>query len=807
MGRLKAGESLTKKSRAFVLAAVFFVMVVIILLIASLFQLVPQEVRWSGDHRRDTLAYYTASAGAKHALAWLRQVRLAGSGANEPFERSSGDDPYQVTREDNPGRWPLRLGPETDLNPDGDDTYFPRGLPVLRSRPGRIRLPGDWCAEVHIFPDKRTPPHPFLSGAAGTRPPCYIIVALAFRDVNGNGVCDNGGGENYSLRLETSAVERTYARYAYFVDRWPDTGGTTPALAVLPSLGEPLFSGPVHSNDTPVIQVLDAARFWAESPFVAPFADELSFAGDTAPGKAPGSYDGVAYLGGNFRGVDPLQLPYQEGSPQRPLVSRYARLFKGSQAAIRRTQRIQLPVDWGRIAKAAWGVEAGREVPVDSAPQNRVFINRQDLGVAVTGSLRELRLDLVDAAGRSLVYDATHQLRPNVGSGSQLINLVQASEVSYIAGYSNPTIETVTSETGPYTLTETLWSDTPQAGYVATSVREQVGTTTETVMSNVLAGSTVINDPPGGAGPATGGRVVIPRYISTPVTVTLPLYEYRNRYVMMNVVTGDGPHDVTSIITDTSTSIPIISNYAPQDCLVVAKDSDVVLPVNYFVTATDVGADQFPAFVGATTALQIRIPRGKTLVARQDRADGRTFTAEILDNSPNGVIAVYGSVSGLSGVNRDAKTILVAGPASPPTLQPTVLGDAQISDELLYFGVTPGSMPRDGRNSLGLVAANITLDASATTLTRFSASNPFYLYGSFLAAQGGLRSGPLPTPAVMGELRVVGGVIQQSIGTLLEGGAGWSSRYRYDRFLTQQPPPSFPPDGRYDITFFRVSRP
>jgi hypothetical protein len=784
-----------KKRSAFVLAAVFFLMVVFILLTAALFRLVPQEVRWSGDHRRETLAYYTATSGLKHALAWLRQVKLGGG---DPF-LPAADQPYERATLANPGSFPLRLLPAADRLPTGPDTYFPPNLPELRSKPGRIVLGDNWCAEVHIVPDKRTAPHPFLRGAAGNLPPAYTMVALAFRDYNSNGLCDSG--ENYAMRCEASMVERTFARYAYFVDSWPDNGSDTPALALLPAMTKALFGGPVHSNDTPVLQVLDANRFWSEASFISPFGDELSFAGDRGTPKVDDSFDGVAYLGGNFRGNDPLQRPYLDADPDEAIDSRYRRLYREGQAAIRRTQSIELPTDWSRLLANAWGVESGREVAPASAASQQVYVNREDLGIVSTGSLRELRLDVVDNQGRSLVFNNNGEVTGTPSLGSQALLLAQQQEVTYLVTETRDILsETVTTETGPYTLTETQYSDTPQAGYSPSTYEETYGSTTVPMQSFMITGYTTVNDPPGGAGPATGGTIRIPEYTSTTVDYRVPLTREATRYVRVDVISGNGPYQVTHQEVTGQEEVLVPRTFVPQDLVITATDEAVRLPMNY-LTPNNTSLDDYPVFTGDQSGLEVNVPVGKSLVIRRDRQMGRTYQVELRDQAPNGVVAVWGNVTHLRGVNRGGKTILATGANG------TGLGNITLSDHLLHFGLAPGTPPTRGGNSLGIIGNNIFLDSHPTTLARFTAARPLFLHASLFAAGGGFAAANLAGANRVAELRVVGGVLQRSIGTLLEGSRGWSSRYRYDNYLHLEPPPSFPADGRFDLTFFRVTRP
>jgi len=802
-----------KRTRAFVLATVFFVMVVIILLVAALFRLVPQEIRWTGDHRRETLAYYAASGGVKHALCWLRMVRGGALGESDPYARTVDSDPYQRASENSPGRSPLRLAQRVDTGVPGD-TYFPVGIPVLRSKAGRVRLAGDWAAEVHIFPDSKTSPHPALAGSGGTLPPCYIIVSAAYRDVNGNGVCDLGAGENYALRVESSMVERTFARYAYFVDLWANQAANTPAFRVQPNQPTPLFSGPVHSNDTPAIEIVRPGDFWAQAaPFVSPFGAELSFSGDQSNPKAPDSYDGVAYVGGNFRGTSELSRPYTGAGPYNPETTRYERLFRKGQSAIERTQRLPLPNNWARLAAAAWGATAGREVDADTAPANQVYINTRDLGIVSTGALKELRLDVVNDAGRSLVFNSDLEVTGAASTGHGVVNLVQEQEVTYIAGYKTVYADQVSTETGPYTITQTHVSDTPLPGYSASNYQASIGSTTREVTQLVQTGSTTITDPPGGNGPATGGTITIPTYSTQTVTITVPIYETRQRYTMVETITGDGPHDVTTQVSVGEE--PILESYNPNDTVVSAVEKDLIFASNYFLNSlVDPGdpgdpnlSTNFPVFTGATTGVEIRVPKGKSLVVHQDRVTGQTLETRLLDGKPSGAVGVYGPVYSLHGVNLGGKTVFAAK-SDTARLRPTTMANITIKDHLLQFGTAKGSLPSSGDHELGVIAANITLPTDGDTMSRHNTdAKALHVYASLFASQGGFMALNLPSASGMSQLRVIGGVIQKQIGPLLQGSRGWSSGYRYDRFLTLNPPPTFPPDGRFDVTFFRVTLP
>lgn len=784
-------------------------MVVIILLIASLFRLVPQEVRWTGDHRRETFAYYACTGGIKHALAYLRQVRT-GTGQTDPYLRPASNEPYESVTESSPSRSPLRLLPPVD-NGQPLDTYFPSGIPVLHSKPGRIRLGDDWNAEVWIFPDKNTLPHPFMAGKTSKLPPCYIIVSAAFRDTNGNGICDTSSGENYALRAESSLVEHTFARYAYFVDRWKDEGANTTVFRVKTGSPNPIFAGPVHSNDTPVIDVPEGLAFWGQTGFPAPFGGELSFSGDVfAPTKGITSFDGVGYFKGNFLGNAEDFRPYRGSSePYRADEDRYKKLFSKGQAAIQRTSRLELPNDWARLAAAAWGDNAGREVAVESAQPDQVYVNTSDLGIVSTGALRELRLDVVDNNGHSTVFNSQMQVTNAPNSGHQVVNLQQLNEITFLRQETVPTTETYTA-TGPYTVDQTLTSDTPLDGYSPELYEATIGSTTREVIRYVQTGVSTIVDPPGGGGPASGGggTISIPLYTTATVTISVPQTEMRTRYVQVTTISGDGPHDetrATTVVED------VTHHYAPQDAVVAAVDGPVRFPVNYFLptTTTTSTSNEFPVFEGSgAPVLDITVPQGKSLIVKQDRQTGGTFSVKMVDGVPKGVIGVFGQVDSLRGVNRGSKTIFAASASTADRLRPTSLANVTVTDHLLHYATAPGALPTNGDHALGVIAANITMASTSDLLNLHNtpASPPLYLYAALFAAEGSFQV-IAPATVPRGELRVVGGVLQKVVGPLIAGGRGWNSQYLYDNYLNINPPPIFPPDGRFDVTFYRITGP
>jgi hypothetical protein len=59
-----------------------------------------------------------------------------------------------------------------------------------------------------------------------------------------------------------------------------------------------------------------------------------------------------------------------------------------------------------------------------------------------------------------------------------------------------------------------------------------------------------------------------------------------------------------------------------------------------------------------------------------------------------------------------------------------------------------------------------------------------------------------------GELEVIGSVVQQQIGALLDTGTapfqGWSNKYQFDPFLAVGPPPAYPTEPTFQIQFARV---
>lgn len=817
------------------LATVLFLLVILVFLAASLFKLLPSELRWTLKQKLDNEGYYAATSGVRHASAWLSAVATGKLGDHfpspfDPFSANASSDPYRAIVVADPAAAPYNLGPKSiaPAQENTNDTYFPTNMPALQSQGNRLNLPNGWATEVTIFPDKFTAPHPFtLTHSGNSRPPGYTIVSLAYQDVNGNGKCDFSSGERYAVRVECSIVGGAFSRYAYFIDKWDGTVANEIRMNLPVGNTKPVFGGPFHTNGVPILQVSSPAVF-AES--VTPggvqphFGAELSFAG--SPGNPTQSaspnpnFDGIAWRGGNYKGSNAGLIPFRStASGLTAIESRYNRMFKGGKSAIRPRSRIDLPANTDRVALAAYGYRNSEPRPdFATLPNNELFIRRDSAnsrlplgGVIVTGGTLSTLLDVVDVTGKSVANSDYGSAVPTVGGS--MLRVKHDTNVSYIEkttvpvySYSTTTVvsDEVVQEPGSppdFFMDETYVSSTEPI-----DVRVPI----------YGPGSVTVREAPGG-GPVGGTPLVPPQQIIGYTTQTINSPVYATRQVGMRNVTYTGTHLSTQTTVVGETETEVIRTYNPTDYILEAPESETVLfHASYFSEAADTGATsiaiaQMPVILTQETAnvstayISYPIPPGKVGLLRHSRITPDSFVIEILDKKPNGSILVEGPVAQLRGWNRGQKTI------SAQKISGTTITNQkiEITGPLRQFGLTQGELPKSDANSLGLIGSSVVINvpsASVTSQFSYAQNKTMYLYAAILALQGSLESDFSGSPTYYGALEVIGSVVQESVGFLQQNSPprGWSSAYTYDPFFALASPVAFPLDGTFSLYFFKV---
>jgi Tfp pilus assembly protein PilX len=276
-----------RSKRGLVLVLTLFFMMILGLLSVALFAIVPQDLRQSLRYESDLQAHYAVTAGIKHATAFLSSAMnpaapsLATPMASTSNGWSESTNPFGVPTSgydyanatcSNPGGSPWNMAPMSgsdtvDPQPTTNNTFFYNGMPYLRLNPNVLRLNGDWCVDVAVFPDKYTAPHGFVAQTGSTPlSPAYTVVALAFHDYNGNGIMD-GGNEHYVLRAKANMAVSSFARYAFFADKWdPNQYLTLQTQTAGSSSNRPLVDGPFHTNGYPQLYSQGGAAFWSQTP-------------------------------------------------------------------------------------------------------------------------------------------------------------------------------------------------------------------------------------------------------------------------------------------------------------------------------------------------------------------------------------------------------------------------------------------------------------------------------------------------------------------------------------------------------------
>jgi Tfp pilus assembly protein PilX len=488
--------------KGIVLVLTLFFMMILGLLSVALFAVVPQDLRQTRAYQNDLDAHYAATAGIKEAVSFMSStfntatnatsgysfanswptVPATGCGANDPFGvPASGYDFYLDTSSSaysNPGAQPWNMSPMSSALVDpspltpaigSQNTYFYPNMPVLRMNAGVIRLNGNWCVDVAIYPDKYTKPHAFypIGGNLGNFPPAYCIVALAFQDFNGNGKVDASLGEHYTLRAKANVSVASFARYAYF-EQTQNIG--TPIVISTQGTGPntPQYSGPYYTGGTPILKVDGGADYWAQQPsstntYTPAFTGTLTYAGTppaSQPGQSIGSVDfatlngvklnadGLGWAGGNmnslldgglYTGTATAQRPYNDQNI--PIATNYTRLITGGQSSIQNVPAINLPANSGSLALNAWGITEQATITSQSTivGADKVYVNTQAAvsgaaagGVFINGDVQQMVLQVLNASGNPIGDGTLSSAVPNnTNNGNTAIRVTMSN--TYVA--------------------------------------------------------------------------------------------------------------------------------------------------------------------------------------------------------------------------------------------------------------------------------------------------------------------------------------------------------------------------------------
>lgn len=216
-------------------------------------------------------------------------------------------------------------------------------------------------------------------------------------------------------------------------------------------------------------------------------------------------------------------------------------------------------------------------------------------------------------------------------------------------------------------------------------------------------------------------------------------------------------------------------------------------------------------------------PKGSVLLYKQSRSDANRVDIFVLKRPSdktvaqqasglNGAVFGTGDISGLRGVNMDAKTIGADyGDGTAAKMK-----GISIADNVWQFGTARGKKPVNALNGLGLVAPkmNVQTDEKAFVNT----NTKLYVYATIIAGSAyqdgttgnpywgmevsrsdnndttnwGLVASSTDTSAASRTLQIIGGLTEQQTKARIIGSRGWSQSMSFDVELSRKPPPFFP---------------
>ncbi len=457
-----------QRKRGVVLIITLFFMMILGLMAAAMFKIIPQEHLAIRRHLEDQQSHYAATSGVKDVLAWIVNVRAASNTASqswstpkEPFAVPAGQD-YEVVTNINPGASPWRMDPIDSATPSNTATlgnvtnpitYFYNGMPVLK-RTQSLQLSDGWCADVFVFPDKMTFPHQFALDHAGTatQAAAYCAVSVAYRDINGDGQLTPSIGEKYKLRAKANFSTDTLAKFAYFTDNWAnDENGNPSAITLNSGLNRAIFDGPFHSNAAPHFFASGGNAYWNGS--TPSFTSTLTFS-DALTGNYNGlNHDGLAWEEGNMQsGANSVTgRPYDDSN--NAIASRYQRMMQNGEPAIRNVKKIEMPTDSTPLAKAAWG-EQSTITDQSLLPADGVYVNSLSTdptkaagGIFVKGNVQKMTLEVLNSTGAAVGDGNLNSTTPNpANDGNPAVRLTMSTSYNGTTAI-NPTVSTVTGGT------------------------------------------------------------------------------------------------------------------------------------------------------------------------------------------------------------------------------------------------------------------------------------------------------------------------------------------------------------------------
>lgn len=316
-----------EKRGASILLLSIVLMFVLLLLSITLFNLIPVEMHAANRSQQDLNGHYVARAGIQETMSWLK------------FQIKEFDESQD----------------EADL-PDysTNGTSFPNIEDFVEAANARRPFDnGDWRYELEIIPQQNT----FgLTNNFESR--LYAVRSTAFFN------------DRPIRRIDVLLRQKTFASFAFYTEQFDSN-------SKMVMTGESSIFGPVHTNDWFRFDATQVANAnWSAEPY---FTDVVTHS-KTDP-NSPSYGDGNTWLGGT---------PYDTNGA---VAGRYESIFEGGRNDLRLKNAIDLPSSTDTVLATTWPDAATR--PTDAGTYvSRDANGKVNGGIVINGNAQEVNLRL-----------------------------------------------------------------------------------------------------------------------------------------------------------------------------------------------------------------------------------------------------------------------------------------------------------------------------------------------------------------------------------------------------------------------------
>lgn len=319
------------KRGASVLLLSVVLMAVLLLLSITMYQVIPIEMHSANRSHQDLNGHYVARAGVQEAMSWLRHQMVK----FESFQNEQ-DLPDYTT----------------------DGTTFPNIAAFETSVNARRPFTkGNWRYEIDIIPQQNT-----MGFTNNFESRLYALSSTAFLN------------DRPIRRIEVLLRQKTFASFAFYTEAFDQN-------SQMLLTGESKIFGPVHTNDWFRFNATAVANApgggWNTEPY---FTDIVTHAKKDP--SAPAYGDGNTWIGG---------APYNTNGP---IAGRYESVFEGGRNDLRQKNAIDLPTSTDTVMATTWPDTASRPTDFGAFVSKDPSTGKVDGGVVINGNAQELNLRL-----------------------------------------------------------------------------------------------------------------------------------------------------------------------------------------------------------------------------------------------------------------------------------------------------------------------------------------------------------------------------------------------------------------------------